>query len=82
MRRVATDAALGLDWHVLVDKRPLLVDMAFVADGIAVRHGFELASDCSAMRIVAVVALQQSLVHAVVIGFGEIRFGRSMAAVA
>lgn len=82
MGRVATNTALGLDRHVLIDEWPLLVDMALVADGIAIRHGSELAGDRRAMRVVAVVALQQSLVHAVVIGFGEVCFGRSVAAVA
>ena len=74
--RVATDAALGLDRHVLIDERALLVDVALVADGIAVGQGPELPGDRRPMRVMAVVALQQALVHAVVIGFGEVRFGR------
>ena len=82
MRRVATDAALGLDRHMLVDERTLLVDVALVTDGVAVGHGPELAGDRRPMRVMAVAALQQALVYPVVIGFGEVRFSRSMAAVA
>ena len=82
MRCVATDAALGLDRHVLVNERTLLVDVALVADGVAVWHGPELAGDRRSMRVVAVAALHKTFVHAVVIGFGEIGFGRGMTAVA
>ncbi len=34
------------------------------------------------MRVVAVVALNQTFIHPVVIGFGKVRLGRDMASVA
>ena len=60
---------------MLVDERPLLVDMALVADGIPARHGSQLAYGPSSMRVMAVIALQQTLVDAVVIGLGKVCLG-------
>jgi len=37
--RMATGAALGLNRHMLVDERTLLIDVALVADEIAARQG-------------------------------------------
>ncbi len=81
MGRMATAAALGLHRHVLVDKRTLLIDMALVANGIAARQGPKLPHRCRTVRVVAVVALHQPFVDAVVIGFGEICLGRGMTSV-
>jgi len=36
--RMATGAALGLNWHMLVDERTLLIDVAPVADEISARQ--------------------------------------------
>ena len=82
MRRVATAAALGLHRYMLVDERALLVDVALVADEIAAGEGLQLTDGSRPMRVVAVVALHQTLVDPVVIGFGKICFGRGMASVA
>jgi hypothetical protein len=38
VRRVATAAAFGLYWHMLINKGPLLVDVALVAHGITARQ--------------------------------------------
>jgi len=80
--RMASAAALGLHRDVLVNEGPLLVHMALVADGIPARQGSQLPHGRRAMRVMAVNALHQTLVDAVVIGFGEIRLGRGMASVA
>ena len=80
--RVATGAALGLDGHVLVDERPLFVDMALEADGVSAGERADLAHGRGSVRIMAVIALHQALIHAVVKRFGKIRFGRGMTAVA
>ena len=80
--RVATAAALGLHRHMLVDEGPLLVDMALVANGIPGRQGPRLPHSRCPMRVVAVIALHQTLVDPVVIGLGKICFGGRMASVA
>ena len=82
MRRVATAAAFGLDGDVLVDEWSLLVDMALRAGRIPARQSLRLADRTRPMRVMTVTALHQALIDPMVIWFGEIRFGRSMAAVA
>src|SRR5580698_1681451 len=72
---MATGAALGLHWRMFVNEWTLLVDMALVADIIAARQAAHLAHRRCPMRVVAVHALHQTLVDAVVIRFGEIGFG-------
>src|ERR1700690_1531557 len=79
--RVATAAALGFDRHMLVDERPLLVDMALVANRISAGQGTQLPNRRRAMWVMAVVALHQTLVDAVVIRFGKIRLGRGVASI-
>src|ERR1700756_3565509 len=79
---MAAAAAFGLDRHMLVDERPLLVDMALRAGRIPAGQSLHLANRTRPVRVMAVTALHQALVHPLVIGFGEIRLGRSMAAVA
>ena len=77
--RVATAAALGLDRHMLVDERPLLVDVALVADGVPAGKGPGLSHGRCPMRVMAVIALHQTLVDPMVIGFGKVCLGRGMA---
>src|ERR1035438_3807625 len=69
--RMATGAALGLDGHVLVDERPLFVDMALEADCVSAGESAHLAHGCGSVRIMAVIALHQALIHAVVKGLGR-----------
>jgi hypothetical protein len=79
---MATATALGLHWNMFVDERPLLVDMALVADGIAAGESPSLAYGRGAMRVMAVIALDQPFVDPVVIRLGKIGLGRNMASVA
>ncbi len=79
---VATGAALGLHRHVLVDERSLLVDVALVTNGIPARQTPHLFYSCRAVRVMAVGALHQAFIHPVMKGFGKVRLGGSMAAVA
>jgi hypothetical protein len=82
VRCVATAAALSLHRHVFIDERSLLVDMALVADRIATRQRPRLPQNPCPMRIVAVIALHQAFVDAVMIGLGKVRLGSGMASVA
>jgi hypothetical protein len=68
--------------HMLVDERPLLVEMAFVANGVTAGQRSRLAHGRRPMRIVAVIALHQTLSDPVVIWFGKICLGRGVASVA
>jgi hypothetical protein len=70
--RVATAAALGFYWHMLVDEWPLLIDMALVANGVAARQAAQLPHHRRSMRVVAVDTLHQAFVDSVVIRLGEI----------
>src|SRR5208282_734039 len=79
---MATAAAFGLHRHMLVDERSLLIGMALVANRIAARQSPQLPYGGCPMRVMAVTALNYSLIDAVVIRLGEIRFRRGMAAVA
>ena len=82
VRRMATAAAFGLHRYMLVDERPLLIDVALVTNRISAGLRAHLPHVRCAMGIVAVVALHQALVYAVMVGLGKIRFGRSVAAIA
>ena len=82
VRRVATAATLGFDWHVLVDEGTLLIGVALVTDGVSAGQGLQLANGGSPVRVMAVVALHQTFVHPVMERLGEIRFGGNMAAIA
>ena len=73
VRCVATRTTLGLHRHVLVYERSLFVDMAFVADGVAARQRPRLPQNPRSIRVVAVIALHQSLIDAMMIGLGKIR---------
>jgi len=79
---MTTAAAFGLHRHVFVNKGPLLIRVAFVANRIATGHGSHLADRGGAMNVVAIAALEQALGNPVVIGFGEIGFGRGVASIA
>src|SRR5208282_3098122 len=79
---VTSAAAFGLHRHMLVDEGSLLIDVALVADEIAAGQRPQLKDSSGPMRVVAVVALHQTLVDPVVIGFGKICLGRGVACVA
>ena len=79
--RVASGAALGLHRHMLVHERPLLVGMALVANGIAARQGSRLPHARRPVDVMAVVALDQALVYAMVKGLGKVALRVLVAAV-
>ena len=81
VRRMATGTALRFHRYVLVHERPLLVDVALVANRVSIGQNMGLAQAGRAVRIVAVIALHQSLVDAVVIGLSKIRLGGEVAAI-
>ena len=81
VRRMADHAAFDFRL-VLVYKRPLLFRMAFVADFIARGVGAQLLRAESAVWAVAIVALNQAFVDAVVEGPRELRAHIHVAGVA
>jgi hypothetical protein len=78
---MANHATFGFDGSVLEGKRPSLIGMAGKADLVLSRGRAQLASQESAMWVMAVAAGNQSFVDAMVEGLGEVRFGLKMAAV-
>jgi hypothetical protein len=83
-RTVWTVAALtsfGFHRDVLINERPLFVGVALVANLISTWQRANLTQGGSAVRIVAVAALDKSFVDAVVIGLAKIRTSRGMTAV-
>jgi hypothetical protein len=67
---------------VFKDERSLLVGMAFEASCISAREGTHLAQGGSAVSIVAVAALNEAFVDAVVIGLRKVCLGSCVATVA
>jgi len=78
---VATAAALGLHRHMLVYERSLLVDMALRTSGVSASQGLHLPNRARAVGVMAVTALHQTFIYAMVVRLGKIRLGRSMASV-
>ena len=72
--RVASGAAFGLHRHMLINERPLLVGMALVANGISTRQSSCLPHGRCPMKVVAVVAADQTLVYAMVKRLGKVAF--------
>jgi len=60
---VAGDTAFGLYGRMLIDKRALFFRVALETNSILRRRGAELALHKPAMRIVAIVALNQPFVY-------------------
>ena len=73
VRRVAGGAAFGLDNVVLIHKRASRFGMALAANSVLLRGGLAALFLKSAVRVVAIRALNQSLVHLVVEGHGKLR---------
>lgn len=73
VREVARGAALGLDDGVLIDERTGGLRVALDAYGILLGGGLEALLLKGAVRIVAIRALNQSLVHFVVERHGKLR---------
>ena len=75
-------AALHFHRLMLEYKRPSLVGMAREANGVLRRRGSHLLCPDRSVRIVAVAALNQALIHAMVKGHAELRLLLKMAGVA
>jgi len=65
---------LNLDRLVFENERPTLVAMAFEADCILIRRGAKLAYRHRTVRVVAIRAFDQPLLHGMMEGFLEIGF--------
>src|SRR5215469_4427462 len=81
MRGMAHRATLDLRF-VLVDKGSLFIRMAFVANLVIAVSAAELACQKASMRVVAVAALEQSFVDAMMKWPGELGPDIQMAAIA
>ncbi len=82
VHQMAGFAAIHLHRRVLVNKRPLLVDMALEADLVLCGRGPQLVRFHGSMRVVAIGALHQTLVHAMVEGHVEFGLLRQVTRVA
>ena len=82
MRRVTTCTAVGLYGHMFIHKRSLFVDMAREANLVSIGKSPDLPQGGRAMSIVAIAALNQTFVDAVVIGLAKVSLGSRMAAIA
>lgn len=74
MRRMATRATFRLHRDVLVDERPLLIHVAFETNRVALRQSTNLAERGCAMHVVAVTALNKSLVNAMTVRLRKVSF--------
>jgi len=72
---------LSLHRHVLIDVRSLLVDVTLVANGVTTGQAAPIALPSLCHGVVAVRALHQTLVDAVVIRLGKVCFGGCVASV-
>src|SRR4051812_26673290 len=79
---MAAHAAFRLDRRMLEDEWTSLLGMALEADLVLCGSGTQLCAQVSAVRIVAVVALHQAFVHAMMEGLAELRLHFQMAGVA
>ena len=82
VRRMAGHAAFGLDRGVLEDEGTALIDVAGEADGVLGGGGAKLRLAESAMGIVAIGALHEAFVDAVMHGHIELSLVFEMAAIA
>ena len=80
--RMTTAAALGLYWHVFIDKRTGLVRMALGADGIPGGQCPYLSESCRSVHVMAVTALDKAFVDSMVVGLGEVSLRGCVASVA
>lgn len=75
VRCMATHAAFRLHRHVLVDEGSLLVGVALVANRVPAGSGTHLAQRRSAMRVMAVAAGDEPLIHPMVVRAGKLGSG-------
>ena len=79
---MTTAAAFGLNRNVFVDEWAHFVRVALSTNRIPTGHSSCLPESGSAMHVVAITALDETLVHPVVIRLGKIRFRRSVTPIA
>jgi len=79
--RMTAAATLSLHRDMLVDERPLLVDVALIANGISAGQGPCLAHGRRPVRVMAITALHQTFIDPVVIRLGKVGFGRDMTSI-
>jgi len=65
---------------MFVNERTLFVGVTFEADSVSLRHSLNLAQRGRAMHIMAITALNQSLINSMVKWFRKISFGSDVAA--
>lgn len=82
MGRMATGAAFRLHRYMLVHKRTARIGMAFHASGISAGQGLGLAERGSTVNVVAVAAMNQPFIYAMVIRPGKLRSGSGVACIA
>ena len=82
MGHVTTAAALRLHRYMFKNKRPLLVGMALDTNRVPTRHGPHLAEGGRAVDVVAVAALDEAFVYAMVIRLREVGLRGDMTSVA
>jgi hypothetical protein len=80
--RVTTTAALSLHRYMFENERPLLVGVALHTDRVPTRHGPHLSERGRTMYVVAVAALDETFVYAMMIWLREIGFGGNMTSIA
>ena len=81
MRGVAAGTALGLHRDMLVNEGPLLISMALVANEVPARKRPDLTHGACPVDAVAVAALDQPLLYAMMKWLGKVRLRRGVAAV-
>ena len=79
---MAGSAALGLHGRVFEYPRPLKISMAFVADGVLFLRSVHGARHGATVYVMAIGALEQTLVDPVAEGFTEVSLLLCMAAIA
>jgi len=79
MGRMATGAAFRLHRYILVHKRSTRIGMALDASGVAAGQSLGLAESGGAVNVVAVAAMNQPFVYAMVIRSGKLSFGIGVA---
>ena len=82
MRCVTTGATIGLYRHVFIDEGPLFIHMAFEANLVSVGESPDLPKGGRAMSIVAIAALDQTFIDAMVVRPTEVGDCGLMTAVA
>ena len=82
VRRVTGQAALDLHRRMLVLERPGFIGVAVQTDGLLGGGGAQLVGLETAVRIVAIAALDQAFVHPMMGRLGKVRFDFAVATVA